>query len=102
MPRRGEVAAVRSRSVAEKSEQPTQVILPPQERRGGWLFGNPRPHDELVRDPGLLLAIGQLSTGAALVADWLIQRDDPESQAMGARLARVAGWYFQDAKEVKR
>ena len=86
----------------EKSEQPTQVIPPQRKGVSDWLFGTPRSQEELVSDPGLLLAIGQLSTGAALVADWLMQRDDPESQAMGARLARVAGWYFQEDKPTRR
>lgn len=94
------------------SEKPTEVIPPepdpgpllPPERRsvGEWLFGKPRSREDIDGDPARLLAIGQLTVAAALVSDWLLQRDDPESRAMGERLARVAAWYFEDAKTDRR
>ena len=96
--------------MAERSEKPTEVtppdpgsLLPPERRSvGEWLFGKPRSTEDIDSDPNRLLAIGQLSVASALVSDWLMQRDDPESQAMGARLARVASWYFEEAKPERR
>jgi hypothetical protein len=82
-------------------EQPTQVMAPERERRG-WSFGKPRQPEEVDADPGRLLAIGQLTVAGAFVADWLLSREDEESQAMGRRLARVVDWYFEKPEQAER
>jgi hypothetical protein len=77
------------------AEEQTMVMSP--RSKEGW-FRKPRPMEDLLRDSALPYQIGRLIGAAEMAAHQLQLRGDDETKQIGAKLAEMTGWFFDEVK----